>query len=364
MDWDRLDRYLRRDGTAAELQELERWVAADPRRRALADAMRSVARAPARTDPPRSWDAERALRRVRRQIGSRRHEKRLPTLRLSQRARPWRLELAIAALGAAAAVVVFTVSGGPRPAQQPVVSLQPAREMVTAPGQRASLTLSDGTRLVLSPASHLRIPAGFGGSRAGARSREVWLDGEASFSVQHDSAMAFVVHTSSGTIEDLGTEFVLSTYPEERGLRVAVRDGRVALHARDDSVRADSAAEHAASGRIVATLERGDVARLNKSGRVAISRHQDVGLYYAGTEGSLVLAGTTLRDALPRLERWYGIRIHVTDSELLRRTVSGAFRDESAATTIGIIALALESKAVWRGNEVTIEPNRGTGESQ
>jgi ferric-dicitrate binding protein FerR (iron transport regulator) len=344
MDWEHLERYIRRDGTAAELDALDAWVNADPRRRALADAMRIVGRAPDQPAPSR-WDVDRALRRVRRQ----RH---LPRMTVGVSRRKW-LEISVAALGAAAIIAMFMIPG-PAP-RRPEPELQPAREMVTAPGQRASFTLSDGTRLALSPASRVSIPAGFGNSRSGARTREVWLEGEASFNVEHDSVLAFVVHTPSGSVEDLGTDFVLDTYPEIQGLRVAVREGRVVLKSRDDS---------ATSTRVLATLGRGDVARVSAAGRVAVSRQQDVALYYAGTEGSLVLAGTRFKDAIPRLERWYGIRIHASDPSLLARPVSGAFRNESATTTLGIIALALDSKAVWHGNEVTVEPNHGTGESQ
>src|SRR5262249_15130343 len=157
------------------------------------------------------------------------------------------------------------------------------------------------------------------------RTREVWLEGEASFNVEHDSALAFVVHTPNGSVEDLGTDFVLDTYPEIHGLRIAVRDGRVVVRSREDS---------ATSSRIIATLGRGDVARVSVAGRVALSRQQDVALYYAGTEGSLVLTATQFKDAIPRLERWYGIRIHASDPSLLARRVSGAFRNESATTTL------------------------------
>jgi ferric-dicitrate binding protein FerR (iron transport regulator) len=350
IDWDRLERYIRRDGTAAELEALEAWVDADPRRRALADAMRVVGRALDQPAASPRWDADRALRRVRRQRS--RLDLRLPRMSVAGSRRKW-LELSIAGLGAAAVISMFMIPG-PAP-RRPEPEVQPEREMVTAPGQRASFTLSDGTRLALSPGSRVRVPAGFGSSRSGARVREVWLEGEASFNVEHDSVLAFVVHTPSGSVEDLGTDFVLDTYPEIHGLRVAVRDGRVVVKSREDS---------ATSNQIVDTLGRGDVARVNVDGRVAVSRQQDVALYFAGTEGSLVLAGTRFKDAIPRLERWYGIRIHARDPSLLARPVSGAFRNELATTTLGIIALALDSRAVWRGNEVTLEPNHGTGESQ
>src|SRR5438093_2821206 len=109
IDWGRLERFIRREGTPAELAELERWVAADPRRRALAEAMRTVGagRSPQRAEPPHHWDAGRALRRVQRQLAAARVARRLPRLGIADRSRgARRFELAISVLGAVAAVVI------------------------------------------------------------------------------------------------------------------------------------------------------------------------------------------------------------------------------------------------------------------
>ena len=96
-------------------------------------------------------------------------------------------------------------------------------------GQQANLDLSDGTRVVLSPESHLRIPGDF--AAPGGR-REVTLEGEAYFAVTHDSLRPFVVHKAHGSAEDLGTAFIVSAYPETEGTRLAVREGQVALRER------------------------------------------------------------------------------------------------------------------------------------
>ena len=84
------------------------------------------------------------------------------------------------------------------------------------------LDLSDGTHIVLAPESHLRILGSFD---LPTGPREVALEGEAFLSVRHDTARRFLVHTPHGDVEDLGTEFMISTYPEIRGTRVAVREG-------------------------------------------------------------------------------------------------------------------------------------------
>jgi len=69
IDWGRLDRFVTGQGSPSERRALEHWVNADPTRRSLADAMRSVGRArPERTPPP---DARRALLAIQQRLGRR-----------------------------------------------------------------------------------------------------------------------------------------------------------------------------------------------------------------------------------------------------------------------------------------------------
>src|SRR5206468_1732744 len=98
--------------------------------------------------------------------------------------------------------------------------------------RRAGLSLPDGSQMLLSVATRLRMPRDFG-----VRERRVELDGEAYFVIQHDSLRPFVVRTPYGTAEDLGTEFDVHAYEPEDGVAVVVARGRVALHGPDGAPR-------------------------------------------------------------------------------------------------------------------------------
>lgn len=362
IDWEALDRYLRGEGTAAERESLERWVNADPRRRALAATMRSVGSSEAADS--QDWDAQRALVRVQtilalrregaRQVHQAQHPKRLRLARELETRRHGRLlrrSLFGAGVAAAAAAGLFLKARAEealRPPPDP-----PAREVVTAPGQRAHIELEDGTRVVLSADGRMRIPRNL----ATARRREVWLEGEAFFQVTHDTARAFVVHTAKGSAEDLGTEFAVSTYPEVEGMRLAVREGLVALRARPDSGGAITGGRLVALPESVVVLAAGDVGLVNRSGSLEVSRGQSLAPFFAASDGTLALSRVQLRHAIPRLERWYGITIRVRDRLLLSKSISGTFRDESATDVIGVIATALVARATWKENHVTLESN-------
>jgi len=353
IDWERLDRFVRGEGSPAERAALERWVEDDPTRRALADAMRTVG--VPRSGDARRFDAALALRQVQGQAAPHRPSKKvrllLPESRRAGSKRPLML----------ATVVAVAIAGAltwqrERTRQRPTDS---PREIITAAGQRATLDLGDGTRVSLSPGTRLRYPVDFG--RAGAR-RQLWLDGEAAFRVQHDSARAFVVHTPYGMAEDLGTEFAVNTYAEIGGMRLAVREGRVAIRPGPDSARRSP--ERRRVSDTLAILEPGDVARLSETGSLDVMRRQDVATMFAGAAGELRLESTPLRDAIPLLERWYAIRIHVSDRAMLSRRLSGTFRAESATEALGVVAIALDGRAEWKDNQVTLVAGHERGDDQ
>jgi len=355
IDWSRLDRFVRGEGTSAERAALERWVNGDPKRRALAAAMRTVGDT---SGPSLRFDAGRALRRVQEQAAPRRGARKMQLALMPESRRSRLTRRSMLFVGAAAAVIATGALSRMRDSARERSPVSP-REIITAAGQRATLDLGDGTRVALSPETRLRYPADFGRARS---RRELWLDGEATFIVHHDTARVFVVHTPYGSAEDLGTEFAVSTYPEMDGMRLAVREGRVAIRAPDDSARRST--QYGRASDTLAILEPGDVARLGGNGSFDVARRQDVTVMFAGATGALLLRATPLGDAIPLLERWYAIRIHVSDRAMLSRRLTGTFRAESATEALGVIAVALDGKAEWRDNQVTLVTGHERGDDQ
>src|SRR2546423_11101612 len=124
------------------------------------------------------------------------------------------------AAGFVAAVVFRVEDHDSGPAQS-----QPAEEtFATANRERAELRLSDGTRIRLAPASHIRVAADYG-----EKQRAVYLDGQGYFEVKHDLSRPFTVYAGTAVARDLGTEFAVRNYTEDRAVQVVVRAGAVAM---------------------------------------------------------------------------------------------------------------------------------------
>ncbi|WP_421872690.1 FecR family protein [Marinoscillum sp.] len=91
-------------------------------------------------------------------------------------------------------------------------------------GQTKEVTLEDGSVVILNANSKLYV-AEFEESGA----REVWLDGEAFFSVTHTSSdQKFIVHANKVDVNVLGTEF--NVYTRGKKSQVELASGKVALN--------------------------------------------------------------------------------------------------------------------------------------
>ena len=89
-------------------------------------------------------------------------------------------------------------------------------------GQRANVTLEDGTIVHLNVGSELRIPLHFDDVQ-----RLVTLKGEAFFEVTKDSLHPFVVNMPRASVQVLGTKFDVRAYPDDKEISVVVKEGKV-----------------------------------------------------------------------------------------------------------------------------------------
>jgi transmembrane sensor len=330
LDLDLLERYFAGDANPADVERLERWIAADVDRREVVGALRRLwesGEARARTwDVPEMWQ----------QLAGRVHASppgespddrwqgklaRFAAFRREPRRYRRVLEVAAAVVIIVTSAAVWRLAVQSPPAD---ATSRPMREFATARGERAEIRLTDATRVVLGPATALRIPPDFGGI-----TRTVFLDGEAFFDVTHDARRPFTVHAAGAVARDLGTKFTVSTYRERGRIQVVVAEGLVELQADSTS----SAAR--------AVLRPHDVGRVTLAGKTAVTRGVDLDQYLDWTTGKLVFEDASLREALPRIERWYDVTISLADTALLERRLTATFKDQPLVQVLDALTLLL-----------------------
>jgi transmembrane sensor len=98
-----------------------------------------------------------------------------------------------------------------------------AYNTITTPrGGQYTLTLSEGTKVVLNAASSLKYPTAFNG-----KDRTVELVGEGYFEVAHNKAKPFRVISKGQTVEVLGTHFNINSYADEPNVKTTLIEGSV-----------------------------------------------------------------------------------------------------------------------------------------
>jgi transmembrane sensor len=204
--------------------------------------------------------------------------------------------------------------------------------------RRRTITLDDGTKVVLAPGSRLQWR---GTLREGAR--EIALDGEAYFDVVHDAARPFRVRAGRGLAEDIGTRFVVRAWPELAATEVAVEEGVVALSVntrRTDAPRT--------------VLRAGTIGRISAAGTVAVAAEGDAALAWMHDE--LVFDDTPLDEALPAISRWYDVELRA-DSTLRGRRLTARFTQQPLPDLLAALSLALDAQVDRQGSVVIFRPS-------
>ncbi|GAA0538233.1 FecR family protein [Chitinophaga japonensis] len=176
-------------------------------------------------------------------------------------------------------------------------------------GENRRLLLPDSSVVILGPHSALKATA-FDGE---AKTREVWLEGEAYFMVKHDAGNArpFTVHAGDLDIEVLGTEFNVNNYNGRP--QVVLHSGKVALQQN---------ARKAA--RIV--MEPGELIEYRADNDRYVRRKVSTEKYVAWVNHTLVFENTSLKEVAAQLHHKYGIQVQFADSTLLQERFSATLK--------------------------------------
>jgi transmembrane sensor len=333
IDWDAVARFLAGECPAGEAAELRRWMAEHPDLAAMIDAIDRAAWAFAGQSPT-DVDVEHALRMVTARFDAPVGRTLNAPHRVLRRARPALLRVAgLTALAAAAGfVALFYASHRATPGPGAPGPVATARTYATAVGVRDSVTLMDGTRIILGADSRLIVPADYGREQ-----RTVELEGLAYFDVAHDGSKPFAVRIATAIVEDIGTRFVLRNDA----------DGSVSVSVADGVVRLRSAGDAAGRGVVLRVGDRGLV---DAAGRVEAFPGAADRNAQAWTSGQRIFKDAPLSRVKDELRRWYGVDLRIADSSIARQHVNANVTNEPLAVVLRVIALDLGARLEMRGD--------------
>jgi ferric-dicitrate binding protein FerR (iron transport regulator) len=249
--------------------------------------------------------------------------------------------------------------------ETPAISYQ---DITVPAGSKTKIKLPDGTEVWLNSASKLTYSNSYN-----SKNREVKLEGEGYFKVAEDKNRPFIVTTSSITVQALGTEFNVKSYPDEGIIETTLVEGSVKVNTIENKTTqkedlilkpndkltfikktgklyiASDSLELA--GRDIA--ERSEKAEIQRKEKIII-RTIDPKPLVAWKEDKLVFTGERFEEIMPRLERWYDVSIQVQDPEILTYRFKGSFEKETLEQALEALQLASHFNYTIKKNIITI----------
>ncbi|HVT40647.1 MAG TPA: FecR domain-containing protein [Gemmatimonadaceae bacterium] len=209
-----------------------------------------------------------------------------------------------------------------------------AKHLASAPGQRASMTLSDDSKVNLGSDSQVIVPSSFAD-----KFRVVRLEGTATFIVKAGEKNPFEVRAGNATFVAKGTEFSVRAFADEKAVTLKVKEGQVVVTAGAAPPRPVSA---------------GGALTVAKDGALAEPSSEALAEAFSWIDGKVVIGNRSMKDALTELRRWYGLDLVIKDSSLLSRPVSLSVELSSKKDAIAALEKSGNVKFVYEGQTPTL----------
>lgn len=195
-----------------------------------------------------------------------------------------------------------------------------AYNILTVPaGGRYQLVLPDGSLVWLNAASAIRYPVAFSGNE-----RTVEVSGEAYFEIAKDPQKPFRVHIfslatgeSRGETEVLGTHFNIKAYDGEASVKTTLLEG---------SVKVSFPSRLPASGsRLLRPGQQASISSQSQKSPEIQVQTVNVEEVIAWKRGELILNDVTMAEAAEIMERWYNVQLEIRNPKLTTCSISVSF---------------------------------------
>jgi transmembrane sensor len=199
------------------------------------------------------------------------------------------------------------------------------RHFVNNTRQVQTIQLEDGTVIRLNQRSSITVNKSF----TQHQHREVWLNGEAFFTVQHQAAQPFVVHAASGVdINVLGTAFNVNT-----------ANGNAAVVLNEGSVKVNTAAASL-------LLKPGEMADFNAQTKVLSKQQVDTLFQTSWKYNLLAFKSQPLKIVMQQLGEQYDYKVAFEDPETANLLFTGYLPSDNLQQAILTIEQSFNLKFI------------------
>lgn len=228
-----------------------------------------------------------------------------------------------------------------------VLVIAPWRDIhETAPGERLTVELEDGSEVLLNTATRVEIH--YSRNR---RSIELAPGGEAFFTVAPDAERPFVVTSAHGTARALGTRFAVRA--EDHRTLVSVTEGRVAIRSREGLVAEPRAVASGSEAGSEVEVGAGSQVSVSAGAPPAAPAPIDDHLL-EWRNGRLIYDDVPLIRLVDDLNRYLPTRMTIADPELAATRVSAVLTITDQTTMLKALSRALPMKWMQVSDQLVI----------
>jgi ferric-dicitrate binding protein FerR (iron transport regulator) len=221
-------------------------------------------------------------------------------------------------------------------------------------GKKKSITLTDGTKIILNGGSKLTVASNYNISR-----RDVILEGEGYFDVVHNAQKPFIVHTSKINIKDIGTIFNVKAYPADKTTEASLIKGAVEITLNN---KIQSKILLNPNNKLVLLNNEGaNIA----AGRTKVKAHFVVRNITKNTDGNSVVETDWTQNKLTffnqpfdeiaiQMERWYGVKINIINPDVKNYHFTATFDHEDITQVLEALKLSGNFKYRKEDNIISI----------
>lgn len=299
-----LQKYIAGDATPEEKKEIVRWLEADKKNRKEFLALRKIYDFSIWQDSSSSVDTPKGQK--------------------SSRYALIREITKVAAIFLLAFVSVYLLLEEKN--ELPDVAMQ---TVFVPAGQRAELTLTDGTQVWLNAKTTFTFPNHFTD-----KNRTVKLDGEGYFKVTRNTKKPFTVQTAQYDITVLGTEFNVMAYSGTPSFETALIKGAVEVSSEGDGQKI-SLKPHTRAYRENGLLKKDSIENTD---------------HFLWREGIISFDNEPVEKMIEKLQLYYDVTIQVKNKELFKNSYSGKFRIKDGVEHV-LKVLQLNNKFLYDKND-------------
>jgi transmembrane sensor len=300
--------YLTGEISETQRQEVETWLAEDPKNVEELEKLRQLWKEPTILYAHKhTFDSVKAFEKLDTKIQN--TSKPQMPIHAEGRKKIWKWALGIAAS------IILLISITEIYKQEP--NTGSFKQEITLQVQKSIITLEDGTKIWLNNNTKLRYPENFEGDI-----REVYLEGEAFFDVAHNPKKPFIIHTNKADIQVLGTSFLVKS--EEEATQTTVVSGKVSVKTQDKSEEVLLTPNQKAT----ASTKGIEKTQVEKA---AIFWQKEV----------LLMKNNSIQEVIEKLEKYYRVDINVQNPSIYNCNLTGDFNNLNLEESLQLIQIAI-----------------------